>query len=173
MRRFEPAISFQEKPFMSLRSMCCSLLTITALLSAQITPATEHRRAACSGDWRVQPDIRGSGKCAGEKVSRRHRARKHSREHAALERAAASCGLALRQGQRGMDSGADEGVGIRRAHRNVQRVISHAEGTHRRTAGTRRSTARSCKSLCCRSIRPAIRLRNNCRRTTLIPRMET
>src|SRR6202522_492912 len=35
---FEPAISFQEKPFMSLRLMCCSMLTITALLSAQITP---------------------------------------------------------------------------------------------------------------------------------------
>jgi N-acetylated-alpha-linked acidic dipeptidase len=35
---FEPAISFQEKPFMSLRSVCCSMLTITALLSAQITP---------------------------------------------------------------------------------------------------------------------------------------
>src|SRR6204780_2907157 len=35
---FGPAISFQDKPFMSLRSMCCSMLTITALLSAQTTP---------------------------------------------------------------------------------------------------------------------------------------
>jgi N-acetylated-alpha-linked acidic dipeptidase len=35
---FGRAISGQEKLFMRLRSMCCSLLTITALLSAEITP---------------------------------------------------------------------------------------------------------------------------------------
>jgi N-acetylated-alpha-linked acidic dipeptidase len=33
-----PAISSWERPLMRLRSICCSLLTITALLSAEITP---------------------------------------------------------------------------------------------------------------------------------------
>jgi N-acetylated-alpha-linked acidic dipeptidase len=50
---FEPAISFQEKPFMSLRSMCCSILTITALLSAHIMAAqsTGAQNAATIGGY--------------------------------------------------------------------------------------------------------------------------
>ena len=81
---------------MSLRSMCCSMLTITALLSAQITPA----RAM---DGQNTPTIAGYSNASAaaeitleKQVSGRHRPGKYSREHAAVERATAPCRVALR-----------------------------------------------------------------------------
>ena len=51
---------------MSLRSMCCSMLTITALLSAQITPGQGYGRAKFADDLRLQQRIRSAGNCFGE-----------------------------------------------------------------------------------------------------------
>ena len=51
----------------------------------------------------------------------------HRRVHEAHERAAASPWLAVRQGQRGMDSLEVQGVGMGRAHRNLRRAVPDAE----------------------------------------------
>ena len=64
----------------------------------------------------------------GGQIPRHPRPGQPARLHAAPLRAPASCRLAVRQGQRRVDPRQIQGVGARRADRNLRRPLPHAEG---------------------------------------------
>ena len=95
-----------------MRSVFISV-TAMMLVAAPIEPAAQsgQNTAAWDATFRTIPD-----------------AKKHRRVHAPAERAAASSRIALRQGQRRVDSGEVQGMGMGRADRDLSGALSDAEG---------------------------------------------
>ncbi len=102
--------------------------------SATAPPGTTAR----VGAPRLQQlEFRARGELGGE-VSRGRVGEQDPRHHAAAVRAAAQCRIALRQGQRGVDPRALQGVGIRRPYRDFRGAVSDAQGTASGDGQTRR-----------------------------------
>ena len=138
---------------MSLRSVCCSMLTIAALLSVQFTPAqatdaqnaatiTGYSKASAAAEIALEKKFQ-DGIVAGNirENMRRLSARPH---HVGSPYDKDNAEWILAQ---------NEGMGIRRAHRDVQRAVSRRRKSASSSCWSRRSSAQNCKSLRCRLIR--------------------
>ena len=121
-------------------------LVTYSLCLAMAAPGLVRRQRAAAGIYVRKRRHRAR---MGGQIPRHTGSGRPPRLHGAPRRPAASRGVALRQGQRGMDRRQGEGVGARRADRNLRRPLPYPEGTRARNdrAGARRSQdRRACRT---------------------------